>query len=181
MMIWNERKICEMAPRKKAKAKNVVTTSKSTAGAIEKAAEEIKKAPKTTKDKVSTDKATVETKTVEKTVEKKKAGRPKAVKTTKDVPEKKEDVKAEKVTAEKKPAGRKTAAKKAKSEISYMTHIQFAGKDFTEETMMGLLKADWKANKHKLADLKNVELYVKPEESKVYYVVNENETGSFDI
>lgn len=33
----------------------------------------------------------------------------------------------------------------------------------------------------KAADLKSVDLYVKPEENKVYYVMNGDVTGDFDI
>ena len=46
---------------------------------------------------------------------------------------------------------------------------------------MKIAKDVWKYDlKQKAGDLTNVELYVKPEENKVYYVMN-SITGSFDI
>ena len=44
------------------------------------------------------------------------------------------------------------------------------------------LKEIWKNDlKRKANEMTSMELYVKPEESKVYYVFNETECGSFDI
>lgn len=90
---------------------------------------------------------------------------------------KKETVK--KAPAKKAPA-KKPAAKKAelKSEIS----VQFGGKSYSQEDLMKIAKDVWKYDlKQKAADLTSVELYVKPEENMVYYVMNKEITGSFYI
>ena len=84
---------------------------------------------------------------------------------------------AKKETAKKAPA-KKPAAKKAelKSEIS----VQFDGKSYSQEDLLKIAKDVWKYDlKQKAADLTSVELYVKPEESMVYYVMNKETTGSF--
>ena len=84
---------------------------------------------------------------------------------------------AKKETAKKAPA-KKPAAKKAelKSEIS----VQFGGKSYSQEDLLKIAKDVWKYDlKQKAADLTSVELYVKPEESMVYYVMNKETTGSF--
>ena len=86
---------------------------------------------------------------------------------------------AKKETAKKAPA-KKPAAKKAelKSEIS----VQFGGKSYSQEELLKIAKDVWKYDlKQKAADLTSVELYVKPEESMVYYVMNKEITGSFYI
>ena len=86
---------------------------------------------------------------------------------------------AKKETAKKAPA-KKPAAKKAelKSEIS----VQFGGKSYSQEELLKIAKDVWKYDlKQKAADLTSVELYVKPEESMVYYVMNKVTTGSFYI
>ena len=86
---------------------------------------------------------------------------------------------AKKETAKKAPA-KKPAAKKAelKSEIS----VQFGGKSYSQEELLKIAKDVWKYDlKQKAADLTSVELYVKPEESMVYYVMNKETTGSFYI
>lgn len=47
---------------------------------------------------------------------------------------------------------------------------------------MSIAKDVWRYDlKQKPADLKNIELYVKPEESVAYYVINGEVTGSFYI
>ena len=86
---------------------------------------------------------------------------------------------AKKETAKKAPA-KKPAAKKAelKSEIS----VQFGGKSYSQEDLLKIAKDVWKYDlKQKAADLTSVELYVKPEENMVYYVMNNETTGSFYI
>ncbi len=79
----------------------------------------------------------------------------------------------------KKAAAKKTVAKKAMvSEL----HVQFAGKSYAQEDLMKMAKDVWKYDlKQKAGDLTQVELYVKPEENMVYYVMNKEFTGSFYI
>ena len=89
---------------------------------------------------------------------------------------KKETKKAAPAKAEaKKPAARKT---ELKSEIS----VQFGGKSYSQEDLLKIARDVWKYDlKQKAADLASVELYVKPEENMVYYVMNKEITGSFYI
>ena len=91
---------------------------------------------------------------------------------------KKETVKKE--TAKKAAPAKKPAAAKAelKSEIS----VQFGGKSYSQEDLLKIAKDVWKYDlKQKAADLTSVELYVKPEENMVYYVMKKEITGSFYI
>lgn len=83
-----------------------------------------------------------------------------------------------------KPAAKKTAAKKAteKTAVVEKMNIQFSGKSYSMEDLMSIAKDVWRYDlKQKPADLKNIELYVKPEESVAYYVINGEVTGSFYI
>lgn len=60
--------------------------------------------------------------------------------------------------------------------------LQFAGKSYTQDEIVKMAKNIWKTElKRKATEMTSLELYVKPEESKVYYVFNETECGSFDI
>lgn len=95
-------------------------------------------------------------------------------------PVKKEAVKKETVKkAEKKPAEKKETKK---AELKAALHVQFAGKSYAEEDLMKMAKDVWKYDlKQKAGDLVSVELYVKPEENMVYYVMNKDFTGSFYI
>ncbi len=88
-------------------------------------------------------------------------------------------VKEEKVAAEKK-AAKKPSVKKTtlKATIS----VQFAGKSYTNEELVKIAKDVWQYDlKKEEKDLKSVDLYVKPEESTVYYVFNGTEEGCFGI
>ena len=138
--------------------------------------------------KTSTDKTPIEKAidaAVTAPVEEKKAPAKKAApkKETKAAAEKKE-VKAEAAPAEKKAPAKKAPAKKAaaKKEMKSEITVQFAGKSYTQDDLMKIAKDVWRFDlKMKAADLVSVELYVKPEESMVYYVFNGTECGSFAI
>ena len=94
--------------------------------------------------------------------------------TTKKATEVKAEVKEEKAPA-KKAAAKKTAVK------ANVT-LQFADKSYTEESLVAIAKDVWTYDlNEKEADLKTVELYVKPEEGLCYYVFNGDVTGSFVI
>lgn len=87
-------------------------------------------------------------------------------------------------------AAKKTAVKKApvKKEpikavsVKESLCIEFADRSYSKDDLLKIAKDVWKYDlKEKANDMKSIELYVKPEESKVYYVFNENISGSFDI
>lgn len=115
-----------------------------------------------------------------------------SVEETKKAPAKKTT--AKKTTAKKAPAKKTAAAKKAttaktttkapakKAAIKETLHVQFAGKSYTTEDLVKIAKDVWKYDlKQKVGDFKSVELYVKPEEQVVYYVINGEVSGSFAI
>lgn len=88
-------------------------------------------------------------------------------------------------TTAKKP-GRKPAAEKTtttrKAAVKETVHVQFSGKSYSTEELVQSAKDIWKYDlKRKVGDFKSVELYVKPEESVVYYVINGEEKGQFNI
>ena len=95
----------------------------------------------------------------------------------KKAPAKKETVKKEAV---KKETTKKTTTKKA--EVKADVQLQFSGKAYTTEELVKIAKDVWKYDLGKKeADFKTVELYVKPEESLTYYVINGEVSGSFAI
>lgn len=111
--------------------------------------------------------------------------------------EEKETVKKEAVKKEpaKKAPVKKTAVKKetaksapvkrgrtAKADVKTDLHVQFNGKSYSEDDLMKMAKDVWKFDlKQKANALTSVELYVKPEENTVYYVMNKDFTGQFAI
>ena len=95
------------------------------------------------------------------------------------VEEKKEPVVEEKKATEKAPA-KKTTTKKttAKKEIKVSAFVEYFGKQVEEKDMIARVKKAWTSSGKKIGDIKTMELYIKPEESAVYYVINGTETGA---
>ena len=95
---------------------------------------------------------------------------------------------AEPVVKEKK-AAKKPAAKKAstaktetkKDEKKDEVFVQFAGEEFVVEEVMEKAKAAYVAEGHRVSAIKSVRLYIKPEERKAYYVINDKAAGSIDL
>lgn len=87
----------------------------------------------------------------------------------------KEAVKKE--TAKKEPD-----TNKAENTLTGQLHIQFGGKSYSQEELLKIAKDVWEYDLHQKPEaLTSVELYVKPEESMVYYVMNKETVGSFAI
>ena len=82
----------------------------------------------------------------------------------------------------KKTGGKKTAAKKTvKKEVTQTVYVQYAGKNVAVEDMLPKIKKVWQKAGNKIRDIKDVKLYVKPEDNKVYFVVNDEFCDSVDF
>ena len=124
-------------------------------------------------------KAVAATKPAEAKVEEKKVEAKKAVEEKKAVPAKKA-VAPKKETAKKAAPAKKEAAVKAATKVS--VNLQFAGKEYTEKEILQKVKEIWTKNlKRKVGEMKDVKIYLKPEESAAYYVVNGDTTGRVDL
>ncbi len=77
-------------------------------------------------------------------------------------------------------SARKTAPKKA-AELKTSICVQYLGKEIHEKEIIAQAKKAWTAKKNKVADIKTIELYVKPEDNAVYYVINGDFSGNFEI
>ncbi|MFR0801964.1 MAG: DUF6465 family protein [Suilimivivens sp.] len=96
----------------------------------------------------------------------------------KKAPAKKAEVKkAASAAKEEKKAPVKKAAK-----VEETVNFQFSGKSYTPDDLMKIFRDVWKYDMNgREEDIRNVELYVKPEENTTYFVVNGSITGSFFI
>ena len=120
-----------------------------------------------------------ETKTAEKPAAAKEETKKAAAKTTTKTTAKKAP--AKKAPAKKAPAKKATTTTR-KAAAKTVVNFQFSGKSYTTDDLVKIAKDVWVYDLNKdLKDFKSVELYVKPEESAAYYVVNEEVTGSFGI
>ena len=108
--------------------------------------------------------------------------------TVKEAP--KAEVKAEAVKAEKK-AEVKAAPKKRgpkpktekteKKEAVQNVYVQFAGKEILTADLVAQVTEKWVALGHRASSIKELNLYVKPEDSAAYYVINGKESGKFEL
>ena len=55
--------------------------------------------------------------------------------------------------------------------------VEYQGKQVEEEEMLSAVKNAWTESGHTEDEIKEIVLYVKPEEDAVYYVINDTETG----
>lgn len=62
------------------------------------------------------------------------------------------------------------------AKVNAKIELQYGDKAIGEEQLVSLAKEAYGKK-----DIKNLDIYVKPEENKAYYVVNNDVTGSFDI
>ena len=98
----------------------------------------------------------------------------------KEAPAKKEA--AKKAAPAKKEAAKKEAPAKKAAAKKETIYVQFAGKSYSNDELLKIAKDVWVYDMgQKAADMKSVEIYVKPEESMAYFVVNGTENGSFMI
>ena len=99
------------------------------------------------------------------------------------VPEVKETV--EKVVPEAKKAVEKATEKvkkaTAKKEIKTTLFVEYYGKQVQEKDMIASVKKAWTKSGKKVADIKTMALYVKPEENSVYYVINGDSAGRVEF
>lgn len=116
-----------------------------------------------------------ETKAAEvKAPEVKPAAEAKTVETKAEAPKKAAEPKkaaAPKKAAEpKKPAAPKKAP--VKKEIKTSVFVQYLDKEVSTDELADKVKAAYAALGNKKTDIKTMEIYVKPEESAAYYVIN---------
>ena len=81
----------------------------------------------------------------------------------------------ETVTA-KKAAVKKAAAKKVEE-----VYLQSGGSEWNVSECKARAVAAYVEKGHRASSVKKLVVYLKPEEGKAYYVVNDGENGSFDL
>ena len=162
-----------MARTKKAATKTTVKTasvSETPAKSVVTASEE--KAVKAETPKTDDAKASVETKAAEKTAEVKPAA-------AKPVEEKAAEVKSDEektTTRTTAKTTRKTAAKKAEPVTE--VYVQYWGKEIHTSEVADRIKKIWTEDMGKKAsELKDLKIYIKPEDNGAHYVINGDVTG----
>ena len=61
------------------------------------------------------------------------------------------------------------------------TFVEYNGKQVEEKEIIANIKKVWVEAGNKVGDIKTLDLYIKPEEEAVFYVINETESGSVEM
>ena len=72
----------------------------------------------------------------------------------------------------------KTVKKAAKKDFKVKAFVEYYGKQVEEKDIIARVKKAWTKSGKKVGDIKEMDLYIKPEENAVYYVINGPETGA---
>ena len=84
--------------------------------------------------------------------------------------------------AAKKPAARKSTKKADKPELKPEVFIEFQNRQASQATVVDKVKAAFVASGHRVSSIKSLQIYIKPEEFKAYYVINDNKySGEVDL
>ena len=59
--------------------------------------------------------------------------------------------------------------------------LQFDGQEADLSTLEAQVKQIWKDAGKKLTDIASLDIYVKPQEGKAYYVINKDVEGTIDL
>ena len=124
--------------------------------------------------------ATTETKTTEVVASPEKTEEKKTAEVNVE-PEKK--TVAKKATTRKKASAKKGAKRgpKPAAERTVELHVQYGGKEVAYTDLVNRIKEMWKEQGKRETSMKSLNIYVKPDEFKAYYVINEEITGEIDF
>ena len=100
-----------------------------------------------------------------------------AVKAEAPKAEKKAEVKAAPKKRGPKPKTEKTEKKEAVQNV----YVQFAGKEILTADLVAQVTEKWVALGHRASSIKELNLYVKPEDNAAYYVINGKESGKIEL
>ena len=67
------------------------------------------------------------------------------------------------------------------AKINQQMILQFNGREFDLGAVEANVKKNWKESGKKLSEIVDLDIYVKPEEATVYYVVNKETEGKIDL
>lgn len=91
---------------------------------------------------------------------------------------------AKKAQPAKKAAAKKPAAKKpapAKKAVAHTVYVEYGSRQVNADELVKKAQEAFVSAGHNAADVKDIKVYVKPEEGAVYYVVNGESAGRVDF
>lgn len=86
-----------------------------------------------------------------------------------------------KAVEETKKATKKATTRRKKKDMKVNAYVEYYGKQVHEDIMIANVKKAWIKAGHRIGEIETMDLYIKPEEDKVYYVINGTESGSVEF
>lgn len=80
-----------------------------------------------------------------------------------------------------KPVKKSIEKKEEKQENVEHIYVQYAGREIETEDVMEKARQMYIAEGHRASSIKSLRIYIKPEEMKAYYVINDNCAGSIEL
>lgn len=74
-----------------------------------------------------------------------------------------------------------TARRTLQLALTLKAFVEYYGKQVEEKDIIARVKKAWTRSGKKVGDIKEMDLYIKPEENAVYYVINGTETGAVEF
>ena len=159
--------------------KNTQAVKKAAKEATKKAADAVKETAAKAEKEVKEATASVEKtakKNAEKAVKEVKKATDKAEKQVKKATDK-----AEKEVKDAAKADKKTAKKAAQKLATKEVYFEFAGKQIASSEVTEAVEKAYVEAGNKASSIKSIKLYIKAEDSAVYYVINESVTGKIEL
>ena len=69
------------------------------------------------------------------------------------------------------------AKKEVKDNVTTSVFVEYQGDQYNMDKLIEAVKADWVAGGHRLSSIKTINVYIKPEDYTVYYVINDKTHG----
>lgn len=90
--------------------------------------------------------------------------------------------KTAKPVKETKPAKAVKTSKETKSsDHKIEVFVEYLGKQYKAEDVIAKIREAWIAEGHRAGSIKSLNVYIKPEESKAYYVINDKSVGGVNL
>jgi hypothetical protein len=80
-----------------------------------------------------------------------------------------------------KPDEKASETKTRRKSMKARFFVQYQGHEFEEQEIVAAIKQKWRDDGNMVKDLKDIDIYAKPEEGKVYYTINGEVNGSIDV
>ena len=80
-----------------------------------------------------------------------------------------------------KTVGDNISLRTSRGSVKEEVFVQYGQHEIRTIDIMDKAKADYLSKNHKMSDIKEIQVYIKPSDNAAYYVVNHSETGKIEF